>query len=92
MKKISSSLTILAICFYVATAVCLIWAKIEFLIYLFKDKPFNWLSVWLAVMFAALSLICIFISANLQVKQNKPVKKSRVEERIEAMRKERIKS
>jgi hypothetical protein len=43
-------------------------------------------------MFAALSLILIFISANLQVKQNKPVKKSRVEERIEAMRKESIKS
>ena len=37
------------IIFSILTAVTSIWAVVEFILYLVKDNPFNWTSVWLLI-------------------------------------------
>ena len=46
---------ILIVLFNMGTGICSTWAIIEFILYLVKDKEFNWTSVWLAG-------ICLFLT------------------------------
>lgn len=53
MKKLIFS--VIAIVGYIGICVCSIWAIVSFIIYLVKDIPFNWWSVWTF-------LICCFVT------------------------------
>lgn len=50
-----------------AASLSLVWAVIEFILYLVKDKPFNWWSVWVFFTSVALAitsfLLLIFVVA-----------------------------
>jgi uncharacterized membrane protein YpjA len=47
------------------------WACIEFILYLVKDKEFNWLSVWLFVASTILALGSVLYAAYLKSKNQK---------------------
>lgn len=76
---ISMALTILS---YISIGICSIWTIVSFLIYLVKDIPFNWWSLWsiiisIVVMTVSIILTVVFktihdnkIIAHYQ--QNKP--------------------
>lgn len=55
---------ILTIISGIGIGVCKIWAIISFLIYLFKDTPFNWDSIYYGITF----IVVYFISSILSLK------------------------
>lgn len=69
---------------------CPVWALIEFILYLVKDKEFNWLSLWL---FFLSSVYLIILSiVDIKSTEDKPVKKvSAFQARLEQMAKQRDK-
>jgi|SRR6188508_176488 len=85
---ISLIITILS---YISIGICSIWSIVSFLIYLVKDIPFNWWSLWsiiisIVVMIVSLVLTAVFKAVNhnkvyTQHIDNKP--KSRWELRLE---------
>lgn len=93
MKVVST--TILAVLAYLGSAVSCIWAIVEFILYLVKDKVFNWWSVWMILICGGLALVMFIFSAVFTVKaRNESVKnftgkKSRFQERLEQMAEER---
>ena len=52
-----SILIILSPFLIIAGHVCAVWAFVSFIIYIAKDQPFEWLSIWLGVSAYALSLL-----------------------------------
>ena len=54
MKLILITLSPLLI---IAGHVCAVWAFVSFIIYIAKDQPFQWLSVWLSASAYALALL-----------------------------------
>ena len=40
-----------------------LWAIIEFILYLVKDKPFNWISIWLFLLSILVILVSIIFTA-----------------------------
>ncbi len=68
-----------------------LWSAIEFVIYLFKDIPFNWWSLWgfiISVIVANASLFIQDYISRRDTKQEldniqKPPKKSRFQERLD---------
>ena len=55
----------------IACAVSVIWIIVEFLIYLVKDKPFNWWSVWAMLISGFLTFAFFILTAVLAHKANK---------------------
>lgn len=53
MKALLLSVT--ALIFYFGFYICCVWSVVEFILYLVKDKEFNWWSLWSI-------LICVVIS------------------------------
>lgn len=86
---------------WVGVAICPIWAIIEFILYLVKDRPFNWWSVWTTCICLACGIFLIFYVEHLKRKAVNeamtppgPRKSSRLQQKfdeIEAARKEREK-
>lgn len=63
MKIISSLL--LTIVSIIALSIAKIWVIVEFLLYLFKDSPFNWFSMYLliiSVILIVIGLISFYIN------------------------------
>jgi phosphotransferase system glucose/maltose/N-acetylglucosamine-specific IIC component len=93
MKLLTTIL--LAVVAYFGITVSCIWSVIEFILYLVKDKEFNWWSVYMIFICAFTSLILSFLSLKSQFKngsklQNKnPIpKRSRFQEKLEQMEKQ----
>ena len=68
MKHILSVLSMIVS--YMGAGICSIWMSVEFLIYFFKDKEFNWLSVWLLIGFIMLTIITLTINSLFLIKRN----------------------
>lgn len=71
-----------------------IWAMVEFLLYLVKDKPFNWWSVWsilicIVVVFLG-SILTLFLAAK-EEHDTKISEKSSFQIKIEEMQAKRNK-
>ena len=58
----------LAFIFYFGSCASCVWAIVEFILYLVKDKIFNWWSVWLAVIFGVLALVMFIVIAIFSAK------------------------
>jgi phosphotransferase system glucose/maltose/N-acetylglucosamine-specific IIC component len=102
MKVVSTIL--MAVVAYFGITVSCIWSVVEFILYLVKDKEFNWWSVYsiFICLFTSLFLVIIsFIFAYLNGKKSVEEKskfngtdtvipkRSKFQERLEAMQKER---
>ena len=94
MKVVLTS--VLAFIAYLGSVVSCIWAIVEFILYLVKDKIFNWWSVWSILICGGLALVMFIFSAVFTVKtRNKSVKNfegkrtSRFQQRLEEMAEER---
>ena len=65
-----------------------IWAIVEFILYLVKDKYFNWLSVWLFGISVVLIIVFMVLSLIVNGKartSNFNLTKSKFQQRIEEM-------
>jgi len=94
MKTILTGVT--AFLAYLGAVASSIWAIVEFILYLVKDKVFNWWSVWMILICAGVALLMFIASAVFAVKNKSEIKnftevgkKSRFQERLEQMQKER---
>ena len=77
---------------FLAQTFC-IWAIIEFIVYLVKDKAFNWLSVWLfiasVVLFILLMILAIITNGKTLTKDFHSTK-SKFQQRLEDMQNKRM--
>lgn len=98
MKVIS--LLVAKVLAVIAANVAFVWAIIEFILYLAKDKVFNWWSVWAFVISVVVAIALVIIAAVWQVKERNRAwddmkqrrttgKKSRFQERLEEMQRQR---
>ena len=69
MKVIS--LVVVQVLAVIGANVGFFWACIEFILYLAKDKEFNWLSVWLFVLSTILAFGSVLYVAYLKTKNQK---------------------
>ena len=81
---------------YLGSVVSFIWAIVEFILYLAKDKIFNWWSVWSILICIGVALLMFIASAVFAVKDKHKIKntqviakKSMFEERMEQINRER---
>ncbi len=56
-------LLIITLISYLGAVLCPVWALVEFILYLVKDKEFNWSSLWLSIISYILIVVMIFINA-----------------------------
>jgi uncharacterized membrane protein (DUF106 family) len=93
MKVIA--IAILTVAAYLGATISSIWAVVEFILYLVKDRPFNWWSVWIFITCIVLALFVVIASAIIEAKnrqdsiKNFTPKRSRFQERLEEMSKQR---
>lgn len=66
MKVVLTSVA--AIIAYLGSVVSSIWAIVEFILYLVKDKIFNWWSVWSILICAVLALVLFIFSSIFSIK------------------------
>jgi membrane protein YdbS with pleckstrin-like domain len=82
MKAIIS---LLAIPVIIGASLAWVWPVVEFILYLFKDRQFNWWSVWACLICWALALFAVIFAA-----MNKPtIRRSSFQTRLEEMAKNR---
>lgn len=62
---------VLAFIAYFGSVVSCVWAIVEFILYLVKDKIFNWWSVWSILLCAGLALFIFILSIVLIAKEKK---------------------
>lgn len=65
-----------------------LWVAVSFLIYLVKDIPFNWWSVWsVAISYSVVICGCIGLAlfSMKEQKKERPVKKSAFQQRLDEM-------
>ena len=79
---------------YIGSAVCPIWAVVEFILYLAKDHPFNWWSLWLCIIFWVLTFAAVIMAAAIELKKKNELNKnqpkvSNFQKRLEEMAKQR---
>lgn len=86
-------LLILTIVSYIGIGISMVWAIVEFILYLVKDKEFNWWSVWLTIIFivTAITSAILLMAIKEEYKLPKPNRdgKSKFAERLEKMEKQR---
>lgn len=58
----------------IAAHVAFLWCIIEFILYLAKDKEFNWNSVWMFIISVVIFLICLILLLIIKVEDH--IKKS----------------
>lgn len=85
---------LLSIITWILCVSSLLWVVVSFLIYLVKDIPFNWCSVWSVaiiysiVIFGHIGLALFSMKElNKKLKNEKPVKKSAFQQKLEEMQK-----
>lgn len=82
--KLPLAFAIFAVIVYYSNFAFIIWALVNFIIYLVKDTPFNWLPIWLLCV--TIGLILLFMIIALFMPSNKTqdlVKKSPFHARLE---------
>lgn len=67
--KLGFSIFILTSILYAGTIISCIWGIVEFILYLVKDKPFNWLCIWSIIIGAILTFFSNVYMAVLESKQ-----------------------
>lgn len=98
MKVIS--LLVAKVLAIITANVAFVWAIIEFILYLVKDKEFNWWSVWAFVISVVVAIVLVIIASVMAVKNRNSAmadfkqrrttgKKSRFQERLEEMEQKR---
>lgn len=92
MKKLV--LAILGVTAYLGATASGIWAIVEFVLYLVKDKEFNWWSVWMILICGVSALVFLVMSAVIDGKEKIEAakltpKKSKFQEALEKMAAER---
>jgi phosphotransferase system glucose/maltose/N-acetylglucosamine-specific IIC component len=80
---------------YLGGVVSAIWAIIEFILYLVKDRVFNWWSVWAILICIGVGVISFLFTVIFSVKENRTPKnlikrKSAFMERLEETQKKRL--
>lgn len=80
----------LTIISYFGGAISFIWAIVEFILYLVKDKEFNWWSVWCIIIFSVLSILFFILSTIVYSKIIEKRKTVNFNDRLEEIRKNRI--
>jgi phosphotransferase system glucose/maltose/N-acetylglucosamine-specific IIC component len=94
------SLLVAQVLAVITANVAFVWGIIEFILYLAKDKEFNWWSVWAFVISAVIAIAITIIAAVAKVKQRNRAwddmkqrrttgKRSRFQERLEEMQRQR---
>lgn len=86
-------IVIVAVLSYIGCTISSIWAVIEFILYLVKDKPFNWNSLWLTIFFIILSVLMAVFTAAVAIyikKKEQNNKNTSFEKRLEEIRKSRV--
>ena len=78
----------------VAANVTFLWGIIEFILYLIKDKAFNWWSVWGFIISVVIALVCVVFALIVKSKArttsiNSGRFKSRFQQRLEEMEQKR---
>jgi len=84
---------ILAILSYFGVAISFIWAIVEFILYLVKDREFNWWSVYTIVICGISVIVFGILTAILKAKKTlkpppptrRPAMKSHFQKRLEEM-------
>lgn len=73
-----------------------IWAIIEFILYLVKDRPFNWWSVWSIIICTITTIVMAITCVYYQHKERRlnkndtyPGKKSRFQQKLEEIAEKR---
>lgn len=94
MKKIVTSVFFMVVA-YVGIPLSSIWAIVGFILYLVKDTPFNWWSIWSFLicifMFLVNIALTVVFAHNLEQEENKKeikvgvLKKSAFTQRMEKM-------
>jgi len=79
---------------YFGSAASCVWAVVEFILYLVKDKEFNWWSVWMILICGVIAIVFLFIAAITEAKEEIEAsklapKKSKFQEKLEKMAEER---
>ena len=77
---------------YIGIVLSPAWALIEFILYLVKDRPFNWWSVWTVFICIAWLIFCIIavsVSSAIEDRKERKTYKSKFQERLELMAKQR---
>jgi len=92
MKKLV--LAVLGLISYFGSAASCVWAVVEFILYLVKDKEFNWWSVWMILICGVIAIVFIFTAAITDAKEKVSAakftpKKSTFQEKLEKMAAER---
>lgn len=62
---------ILIVIFYLSFIVSAIWAVVEFILYLAKDDPFNWMSVWSTIIGFVLTIVSFVMKAAMMDREHK---------------------
>lgn len=93
MKMKAISLIVVKVLAVISANVAFLWALIEFIIYLVKDTPFNWWSVWAFIISVVVAItVAIYgavysskIARSEMAKMRTGMKKSKWAQRIEEM-------
>ena len=72
------TLTIAILVLAITSYLLPVWAVISFLIYLVKDIPFNWHSVWLSILSIVLYIICGSLFVMIKAKEITEVKRTKL--------------
>lgn len=88
------SLLIIQVVAVIAANVTFFWGVVEFILYLAKDKSFNWWSVWGFIISTIVALICAIVAIGIKAKTRKTsidsgCFKSRFQQRLEEMEQKR---
>lgn len=80
----------------IAANIAWIWILVEFILYIAKDDPFNWNSVWLFIISCITIFIFVIYFINIKVKESKKINfnipntnKTKFQERLEEMAEKR---
>lgn len=95
MKKIISA--ILMVMSAISLVACKFWIIVSFILYIAKDTPFNWWSIWtwvisLLVLIPTYFIYLFSVSKSIENKLSTPSKKSSFQERLEEMEQKRKQS
>lgn len=78
---------------YLGSTISIVWAIVEFVLYIAKDKPFNWWSIWTLIICIVLSFALFILGVYLEAKSYglRPTYRGKggFQNRLERMQKER---
>lgn len=86
---------VLAVVAYLGISISFIWAIVEFILYLVKDKDFNWWSIWSIILCVVTAVVLTFVVVFMEHKAKRDVlnsfggKKSKFQQRLEEMQAKR---